>query len=206
MQMKGRYGFSTPTAEEMAALGLQPGTNAAAIHLNPEGNGEDAHGLIRYLKYVDEQLIFKIEDRINGEDWHYTISEPDDYRSEEAREEDAREMADQIEEVAGLKYLLGLEELIVSGGRIIDEKNFESGMLFCKVHVLDLEKQEIVQDFYTYNTNGFMVFTFTEGKDSQEQELITDLRNELIVDLIHHASIRSATTTNIMLCVAKNVS
>ena len=78
---------------------------------------------------------------------------------------------------------MGFDERLLIGGKMVEESKFESGRLFGKMYVFDLEKQEIVKDFYAIVRNSGIVFTFTEDKESKERELIADLRNDLFVKL-----------------------
>ena len=45
------------------------------------------------------------------------------------------------------------------------------------------KNKRFVKDFYAIVRNSGIVFTFTDDKESKEQELIADLRNDLFVTL-----------------------
>ncbi len=182
-EMEERYRFMRPAIATLQSLEIQPWTNAVGLWLNPEADPHRARNMIQYLKYVDQQLVHRIMDRREGEEWYLNISDPDEFSSEERRDADAGEIADQIQALGAVRYLLGVEEKFVVGPKMIGENKFESGLLLAKIHVFDLVQQKIIQEVYTLNRNSMVNFTFTEKQDSQEQELMRALRDELFVTL-----------------------
>ena len=129
-EMDARFQFMRPRAEEMQAIGVQPAVNSIGLWINPEADANSASHMVQYLRYVDVQMVFRVMDRLEEGAWHWTLSEPDEMRSEKARDEDAQVVADQMQELADCRYLLGFDERLLIGGRMVEESKFESGRLF----------------------------------------------------------------------------
>ncbi len=174
------FRFLYPDKDDLKTR-IVPRDNTLGLWLNPDANDNNTRGLIQFLRFVDPQQIFGVAARLSGDDWPSDISAPSQYHSEARRDEDAEKMREIMEQLTEIRYLIGAEEKLVVAPRMVDDNSFESGILFAKLHVLDVQSQEIVETFYAKALNSGLTYTMTE--DYKNEELLKDLRSQLFVGL-----------------------
>ncbi len=162
---------------------LKFGKNAQFMRLSPDAQTDSKENLITYTWFFDKQIAWNILDRLKNDTWHYTISEPAEYESEETRTETANETEALLTQFAECEYILSIEDVFMKDPVYIDNQNFKSGYLLSKVHVFSVRTQKIVASFYTYNENGFVNFVVTTDAAAIRNDLISDLKNETFMRL-----------------------
>ncbi len=139
----------------------------------------EANYCIQFLKLTDYQIIFQIFDRLNGEPWTYNIAEPNDFTSEQSRNEYAALMANTITQLAAAPYIFTIKDIMLIPAKIISDSQYDSGMILVKVWVYDKIKGQILGEFYMRTKNSFLIMSMADNdKNYLSNELMQDLRNE----------------------------
>ena len=134
----------------------------------------------QYMWLDNHSYYINIVERYKEAEWHSDISDPDDFDSEEERDERLEEMIGDIEHLLNTKYVIGVEEVYIKPGKFIDEETFESGELLCRVYVIEVASNEMVQSFLVRSENSLFVMTFSgDDIESRNKELLTELRQSL---------------------------
>ena len=134
---------------------------------------------------LDQEYYHNIYDRYMGEEWHMDISDPDDYRSEESRDEIKDRFKEVIRHLAETKYLIGVEEMYLKPGAFINDDEFTAGEVLCRIYALEVATGDILQTFLVRAENSLFVMTFSgDDLESRNGELLGELRQQVYENLL----------------------
>jgi hypothetical protein len=157
--------------------------NALPIRLNPQTKGKISETQIQNIGWIDNQLVWKIYDRLKNGDPDFEISNPPDWETEETREKNTADYGNMIKEITDCRYLLGVEDIFVKPATVENSKTFESGLIFSKIHIFDIVQKKITAQYYTLNKNSSIVFVDTLNLKTKLSDLDLDLKQEVFAQL-----------------------
>ncbi len=157
--------------------------NAILMFLSPEALDDSKENLVNFVWYYDKMLVWRILEKLTTNTWNDGIAKPSSWESEESRDNNAAETEQLMRRLAKCKYILGIEMRLIKQAKVLDDKNYNSGYAFSKVHVYNVNTKKINTVFYMFNENSFLTFVNNSTKESVQAGLDKDLEQETFLQL-----------------------
>ncbi|MEX0966012.1 MAG: hypothetical protein WD077_02145 [Bacteroidia bacterium] len=101
-------------------------SNTITFFLNPDINPAKHIDLADQLRYVNVEDIRYALRRMQGRDWPYFISEPEEWRDEENRDKMMADVKASIQRFDKYRYIIGVEEKLLLAGKMITRQRFNT--------------------------------------------------------------------------------
>ena len=162
-----------PTAEQVVMLWIDPSREIST-----------ARGMIQFLRtHTHQQTLFDVEYRLTEGEWPKEWTDPDQYPDLEERDAARDAVLAAMDYLTQLDYVIAAAPLLLDPPTMLEERNFEGGMLVARIHVYSLEEKKDYQPGYARGVPPFMAYVFGNSAESQQRSLTSQLPDELFDEI-----------------------